>query len=111
MEFYIPTETGEFLAFCAAAATGLFGLFALFAPGTDSSRSRSRRSLVNMMIAKIDTTFFRPIDPNDFEGWVAVNKLYVHDGMPFLETSFRFMDRKGGLATGHCRGVVFVKNL
>ncbi|MCJ8056244.1 DUF4345 domain-containing protein [Shinella curvata] len=34
MEFYIPTETGEFLAFCAAIATGLFGLFGLFAPGT-----------------------------------------------------------------------------
>ena len=34
MEFYIPTETGELLAFCAAIATGLFGLFALFAPGT-----------------------------------------------------------------------------
>lgn len=34
MEFYIPTETGEFLAFCAAIVTGLFGLFALFAPGT-----------------------------------------------------------------------------
>jgi hypothetical protein len=34
MEFYIPTETGEFLAFCAAAVTVLFGLFALFAPGT-----------------------------------------------------------------------------
>ena len=34
MEFYIPTETGEFLAFCAAIATGLLGLFALFAPGT-----------------------------------------------------------------------------
>ena len=34
MEFYIPTETGEFLAFCAAIATALFGLFALFAPGT-----------------------------------------------------------------------------
>ena len=34
MEFYIPTETGEFLAFCAAILTGLFGLFALFAPGT-----------------------------------------------------------------------------
>jgi hypothetical protein len=33
MEFYIPTETGEFLAFCAAVATGLFGLLALFAPG------------------------------------------------------------------------------
>ena len=33
MEFYIPTETGEFLAFCAAVATALFGLFALFAPG------------------------------------------------------------------------------
>ena len=33
MEFYIPTETGEFLAFCAAIATGLFGLFGLFAPG------------------------------------------------------------------------------
>lgn len=34
MEFYIPTETGEFLAFCAAIATGLLGLFGLFAPGT-----------------------------------------------------------------------------
>ncbi len=34
MEFYIPTETGEFLAFCAAIVTGLVGLFALFAPGT-----------------------------------------------------------------------------
>ena len=34
MEFYVPTETGEFLAFCAAIATVLFGLFGLFAPGT-----------------------------------------------------------------------------
>ena len=34
MEFYIPTETGELLAFCAAIVMGLFGLFALFAPGT-----------------------------------------------------------------------------
>ena len=34
MEFYIPTETGELAAFCAAIVTGLFGLFALFAPGT-----------------------------------------------------------------------------
>lgn len=33
MEFYIPTETGEFLAFCAAAVTALLGLFFLFAPG------------------------------------------------------------------------------
>ena len=32
MEFYIPTETGELLAFCAAAVTGLIGLFVLFAP-------------------------------------------------------------------------------
>lgn len=33
MEFYIPTETGEFLAFSAAVATALLGLFGLFAPG------------------------------------------------------------------------------
>ena len=33
MEFYIPTETGELLAFCAAIVTGLIGLFGLFAPG------------------------------------------------------------------------------
>ena len=33
MEFYIPTETGEFLAFSAAVVTALIGLFALFAPG------------------------------------------------------------------------------
>lgn len=33
MEFYIPTETGEFLAFCAAVITSLLGLVFLFAPG------------------------------------------------------------------------------
>ncbi|MXN47600.1 DUF4345 domain-containing protein [Shinella kummerowiae] len=33
MEFYIPTETGEFLAFSAAIATAVLGLFGLFAPG------------------------------------------------------------------------------
>lgn len=33
MEFYIPTETGEFLAFCAALATAAMGLVFLFAPG------------------------------------------------------------------------------
>ncbi len=33
MEFYIPTETGEFLAFCSAAVTTLLGLVFLFAPG------------------------------------------------------------------------------
>ncbi|ACP26850.1 hypothetical protein NGR_c31150 [Sinorhizobium fredii NGR234] len=32
MEFYIPTETGEFLAFCAAGAAMLIGLVMLFAP-------------------------------------------------------------------------------
>ena len=32
MEFYIPTETGEFLAFCAAAAAVLIGVVMLFAP-------------------------------------------------------------------------------
>ncbi|MDO9416504.1 AGROH133_08824 family phage infection protein [Pararhizobium sp.] len=33
MEFYIPAETGEFLAFCAAGVTGLLGLFMFLAPG------------------------------------------------------------------------------
>lgn len=33
MELYIPTETGEFLAFCAAVVTSLIGLAFLFAPG------------------------------------------------------------------------------
>lgn len=33
MEFYIPTETGELLAFCAAVITSLIGLLFLFAPG------------------------------------------------------------------------------
>jgi hypothetical protein len=33
MEFYIPTDTGEFLAFCAAVVTSLIGLVFLFAPG------------------------------------------------------------------------------
>jgi hypothetical protein len=33
MDLYIPTETGEFLAFLAAIATCVMGLFFLFAPG------------------------------------------------------------------------------
>ncbi|MFP5077460.1 DUF4345 domain-containing protein [Rhizobium sp. YIM 134829] len=33
MDVYIPSETGEFLAFCAAIVTVLIGLFFLFAPG------------------------------------------------------------------------------
>ncbi|MDH4439580.1 MAG: DUF4345 domain-containing protein [Rhizobium sp.] len=33
MEFYFPTETGEQLAFLAAAAAALIGCFVLFAPG------------------------------------------------------------------------------
>lgn len=33
MEFYLPTETGELLAFCSAAFTALIGLFMMFAPG------------------------------------------------------------------------------
>lgn len=33
MEFYLPTETGELLAFSAAVFTALIGLFMMFAPG------------------------------------------------------------------------------
>lgn len=33
MEFYIPKETGEFLAFCAAVTTVLLGLAIFLAPG------------------------------------------------------------------------------
>lgn len=33
MEFYLPTETGELLAFSAAAFTALAGIFMMFAPG------------------------------------------------------------------------------
>lgn len=33
MEFYVPTERGELLAFAAAAFTALIGLFMMFAPG------------------------------------------------------------------------------
>ena len=34
MEFYMPTETGEFLAFCAAGITVVMGLFMFLAPVT-----------------------------------------------------------------------------
>lgn len=34
MEFYIPTDTGELLAFCGAIAALLLGLVGLFAPRT-----------------------------------------------------------------------------
>jgi hypothetical protein len=82
-----------------------------FELGSDPKILRSRRDLVNMMIAKNNTTFVRPIDPNDFEGWVAVNRLYQKNGLPYMESTFRFMDKKGGLAVGGCRGVIFIQNL
>lgn len=70
--------------------------------------SRSRRSMVNMMISKINTTFVRPIAPNDFEGWVAARKIYKRKDLPFIDIEFQFEDKKGGLAVGTCRGVIFV---
>jgi hypothetical protein len=79
--------------------------------GSDPKILRSRRDLVNMMIAKNNTTFVRPINPNDFEGWIAVNRIYQKNGLPYMETSFRFEDKNGGLAVGGCRGVIFLQNL
>lgn len=71
---------------------------------------REERINGNMMIAKIGTTFVRPIDPREFDGWLAITRIYHHKGLPFVDMSFEFSDSKGGFAVGTCRGVIFVQN-
>jgi hypothetical protein len=86
------------------------GLVPLEGFGVDPEHIRCRRVAVNMMIAKINTTFVRPIDPSAFSGWIAIRTVYERKGMPFMELEFQFNDAGAGLAVGDCRGVVFVQN-
>jgi hypothetical protein len=87
------------------------GLVPLEKFGVDPEHVRCRKVAVNMMIAKINTTFVRPINPSGFTGWIAIRTIYEKKGMPFMEMEFEFSDIEGpGLAVGDCRGVVFVQN-
>jgi hypothetical protein len=87
------------------------GLVPLGKFGVDPEHLRCRKVAVNMMIAKINTTFVRPINPSGFTGWIAIRTIYERKGMPFMEMEFQFSDYEGpGLAVGECRGVVFVQN-
>jgi hypothetical protein len=56
--------------------------------GVDHEHIRCRKVAVNMMIAKINTTFVRPINPSSFTGLIAIKTIYERKGMPFIEMEF-----------------------
>lgn len=119
-----PTEYAAFRHFNAVDANICFnqlayvlclegcphGLIPLWKFGVDPESMKCRKVAVNMMIAKMNTTFVRPIQPMDFKGWIAINKLYEKKGMPFMEMEFQFEGEGAGLAVGECRAVIFVQN-
>lgn len=99
------------LAYVLSMEGSKSGLVPLDRFGVDPEHIRCRKVAVNMMIAKINTTFVRPIDPSQFTGWIAIRTIFERKGMPFMELEFQFSDLEGpGLAVGECRGVVFVQN-
>ena len=99
------------LAYVLSMEGSKSGLVPLDKFGVDPEHIRCRKVAVNMMIAKINTTFVRPINPSGFTGWIAIKTIYERKGMPFMEMEFQFSDLEGpGLAVGECRGVVFVQN-
>ena len=79
--------------------------------GIDIKNLRTVNTTINIMIAKINTIFVRPIDPTDFRGRITINRMYVQKDLPFAETEFSFEDDKGGLAVGSARIVTFVQHL
>lgn len=84
--------------------------------GFDTHQVRRRRVTVNILIAKLDTTFIRRIDPVKFSGWIALRKVYKKDtftkySLPFMELDFQFEDENGGLAVGDCKLVIFMQNI
>jgi hypothetical protein len=77
----------------------------------DINSLRTVKTTINILIAKINITFVRPIDPTDFTGKITINNMYFHKNMPFAETEFSFEDNKGGLAVGAARIVTFIQHL
>lgn len=65
------------------------------------------RQLPDILIARMDTSFIRPINPRSFLGRFQVDRLTrrVIRDRPLIsaETSFEFWDEAGGLARGRTR--------
>lgn len=99
------------LGFIQAIEGGVRELLPFATFGIDINELRTVKTTINMMIAKIGTTFVRPIDPTNFVGTMTINKMYSHKNLPFAEIEYSFKDDKGGLAVGSARTVTFVQNL
>ncbi|PKN17205.1 MAG: hypothetical protein CVU71_16870 [Deltaproteobacteria bacterium HGW-Deltaproteobacteria-6] len=99
------------LGFIQAIEGGMRELLPFSHFNIDINSLRTVKTTINILIAKINTTFVRPIDPTDFTGMVTITKMYYHKGLPFAETEYSFQDNKGGLAVGSARTVMFVQNL
>jgi hypothetical protein len=99
------------LGFIQAIEGGLRELLPFSFFDIDINSLRTVKTTINIMIAKINTTFVRPIDPINFTGTITITNMYSHKNLPFAEIDYTFEDNKGGLAVGSARTVTFVQNI
>ncbi len=66
----------------------------------------SRRQLSDFLIVNFNSTFRKPLNARQFEGWVAINKVTVRQRNIFMKTSCGFEDSSG--ASSHGGAVIVI---
>lgn len=59
-----------------------------------------RRQLSDFLIVKFSSTFKKPINSNNFQGTLSINKYSARGDLIMLKTSCAFYDRNGGWSEG-----------
>lgn len=59
-----------------------------------------RYQLSNFLIAKFSSRFKKPINSDNFQGTLSINKYSARSHLTMLKTSCAFCDQNGGLAEG-----------
>ena len=80
----------------------------LDALGTWSLSEFSRRQLSDFLIVDFNSTFRRPLNAGQFDGWVEINKITVRQKNIFMKTSCGFEDFSG--ATSFGKAVIVILN-
>jgi FcoT-like thioesterase domain len=67
-----------------------------------------KHQLTNILIVKYSISFRGPIQPNEFQGMICLDKIFKHDNSVMLKTTFSFHDKNGGLASGTALAAVIL---
>lgn len=59
-----------------------------------------RRQLSDFLIVKFSSTFKKPINSNNFQGTLSINKYSARGDLIMIKTSCAFYDRNGGWSEG-----------